>query len=78
MAKWARRGGRRRQWVWQRPYEVSYDGEAGSVPQRGGNGHGDGLAEAAGVESCAAVVLEAADAAQGEAAGEAGVAIDDE
>jgi hypothetical protein len=73
MAKWARRSSRRRRWAlsWESwVYEVQHDGSAWTVPQRGGTGYGDGLA---GDESPGAVVLEAADAPPGAAAGEAGI-----
>ena len=57
--------------------EVRHDGEAGAVPERGGTGCGDGLAAPAGVEPCAAQLLEADAAAEGEETGEEGNAIAD-
>ena len=75
MAKWARRSGGRRRWQWS--IEVIHDGEAGAVSQRLGVGCGDGLAAHAGVESCAAQLLEADAAPERAADAEAGESIVD-
>ena len=75
MAKWARRSGGRRRWQWS--IEVIHDGEAGAVSQRLGVGCGDGLAAPAGVEPCAAELLEADAATAGTADAEAGESIVD-
>lgn len=81
MAKWRRGGGGRRRGRWVIEYvprdEVRHDGEAGAVPERGGTGCGDGLAASAGVESCAAELLEADAAPAGAETGEEGNAIAD-
>ncbi len=83
MAKWRRGGGGRRGGRWVIEYvpkvetEKRHDGEAGSVPERGGDGCGDGLAAPAGVEPCAAQLLEADAAAEGEGDGEAAESIAD-
>ena len=73
MAKWARRGRRSRQWV----CEVIHDGAAGAVSQRLGVGCGDGLAAPAGVEPCAAELLETNAASERAADAEAGESIVD-
>ena len=75
MAKWARRSGGRRRWQWV--CEVIHDGAAGAVSQRLGVGCGDGLAAPAGVESCAAELLEADAAPAGTENAEAGESIAD-
>lgn len=83
MAKWRRGGGRRRRWQWVIEYvpkvetEERHDGETGAVSQRLGTGCGDGLAAPAGVEPCAAQLLEADAAAEGEGDGEAAESIAD-